>query len=85
MFKQTPTPFSYFIGWSWLNRWYYGICFHTNFKLEQCVLEFKWLYGNPDVIEINQVFDSLEEAIEIEKEMNCSLSSIEGKMINTLK
>lgn len=62
------TPYTYLVGWTHLDRWYYGVKFglkshpddfwinyFTSSKLvKQMVLD----HGNPDVIEIRKTFDS---------------------------
>jgi hypothetical protein len=66
------TPYTYFIGWSWLNTYYYGVKFAkkchpsdlwvTYFTSSKYVHEFRELYGEPDIIEIRNVFNTADKA-----------------------
>ena len=65
------TPYTYLIGWTSINKWYYGRrtaknChpnefwikyFTSSFSVKEYILK----YGNPDVIEIRKIFDSIED------------------------
>lgn len=63
-------PYTYLIGWSNLNKWYYGVRFSkdcdpsdlfvTYFTSSKYVKEFIKINGNPDVVEIRKTFDSNE-------------------------
>lgn len=67
------TPYTYLIGWSWLNIWYYGSRYAKNchpsdlwvsyFTSSKHVERFRKEYGEPDVIEIRKVFDFREQCI----------------------
>lgn len=60
--------YTYLIGWSKLNRWYYGVRYakdaHPNelwtryFTSSRVVEHFAKINGDPDVIEIRKTFDS---------------------------
>lgn len=60
------TPYTYLIGWSKLNVWYYGLRFakgcHPNdlwisyFTSSKKVEEYRKIYGEPDIIEIRKTF-----------------------------
>lgn len=69
-------PFTYFIGWSKLNTFYYGRrtangcdpdeLWKTYFTSSKYVKKFRKEYGEPDIIQIRKVFDSVEKCIEWE-------------------
>lgn len=60
------TPYTYLIGWSHLNKWYYGVKFGqkchpddfwvTYFTSSKYVAELIESHGNPDVIDIRRTF-----------------------------
>jgi len=64
--------YTYLIGWSKLNRWYYGVRYakdaHPNelwmryFTSSKVVKKFVEINGEPDVIEIRKTFDSPSKA-----------------------
>jgi len=66
------TPYTYLIGWKELNVWYYGVRFAKDCKPEDLwnpyktsskyVDDFVEKHGNPDVLEIRKVFDSVSKA-----------------------
>lgn len=69
-------PYTYLVGWSELNKWYYGsqYCQHsrianpknlwtTYFTSSETVKEYRKLYGEPDVIQIRKTFLRAEAAI----------------------
>ncbi len=61
-------PYTYLIGWSSLNKWYYGARYGKNcqpsdlwvlyFTSSQYVAEFREKYGEPDVISVRRTFDT---------------------------
>lgn len=65
-------PYTYLIGWSSHNMWYYGVRYaskchpsdlwKTYFTSSEYVKEFRIKYGEPDVISIRKVFDSANKA-----------------------
>ena len=67
------TPFTYLIGWSKLNKWYYGVRFskkcHPNdlwanyFTSSKHVKEFRKQNGEPDIIQIRKIFLNSDAAI----------------------
>ena len=70
----THKPYTYLIGWSSLNKYYYGVRFSADcdpsdlwssyFTSSSIVKEYVDLHGNPDVIEIRRTFiDSMEARI----------------------
>lgn len=66
------TPFTYLIGWSKLDKWYYGVRWSKNCKPENLwtsyftssiyVKEFRKIHGDPDIIEIRKVFENTTDA-----------------------
>lgn len=69
-------PYTYLIGWSKLNKFYYGVRFSKNcdpsdfwkkyFTSSFYVLEFRKLHGEPDILQIRKIFDSPKKAIKWE-------------------
>ena len=67
------TTFTYLIGWTAHNKWYYGVRFgknsnpedlwNTYFTSSKYVAEFRKQHGEPDVVQIRKIFTS-EESIE---------------------
>lgn len=63
---QTTQPYTYLIGWSTQQRFYYGVRFakgcnpsdlwQTYFTSSKHVSSFRLAYGEPDIIEIRRVF-----------------------------
>ncbi len=82
-------PYTYLIGWSHLNKWYYGVRFKKNanpsdlwktyFTSSKKVKEFRELYGEPDIIQIRKVFDNREKALmheyKVINRLNCVRSN----------
>lgn len=77
--EQTYLPYTYLIGWSRLNKWYYGVetgnkkktanpsnLWNTYFTSSECVTKFRELNGEPDIIEIRKTFIMPEKALEWE-------------------
>jgi hypothetical protein len=66
-------PFTYLIGWSKLDRWYYGVRYargcspndlwRTYFTSSDHVQSFREYNGEPDVIEVRRFFDNRDKAI----------------------
>lgn len=83
--STTFKPYTYLIGWSSLNKWYYGVQYGqsanpinlwTNyFTSSKYVKEYRELYGEPDIIEVRKTFSSKEKAIRWEfkviQRLNC--------------
>jgi hypothetical protein len=65
-------PFTYLIGWSDINVWYYGVRYKKKcstddlwsiyFTSSKHVKDFRLEHGEPDVIEIRRTFDTVENA-----------------------
>lgn len=66
-------PYTYAIGWSKQNIWYYGVRFSKKsyvgdiwinyFTSSSIVNEFVNDYGDPDIIKVMKVFETVDEAI----------------------
>ena len=66
------TPYTYLIGWTAHNKWYYGVRFAKNcnpddlwvtyFTSSSYVQEFRKQHGDPDVIEVRRTFLSQADA-----------------------
>jgi hypothetical protein len=66
------TPYTYLIGWSHLDLWYYGSRYasdchpddlwKTYFTSSKNVKEIRKKYGEPDIIEIRKTFSTSEQA-----------------------
>jgi hypothetical protein len=64
--------FTYLIGWTKLDKWYYGVRYaekadpsclwDTYFTSSKTVFGFRKLYGEPDVIKIRKIFAKKESA-----------------------
>lgn len=69
-------PFTYLIGWSFLNKWYYGVrhaknchpndMFTIYFTSSKIVNEYVKIYGQPDIIQIRKKFKTKQDALEWE-------------------
>lgn len=73
------TPYTYLIGWTAHNKWYYGVRYGENcspedlwrsyFTSSKYVTEARSVYGEPDVVEVRQTFDCEEKALFWEKKV----------------
>ena len=76
-------PYTYLIGWSAHNKWYYGVQTRKNcnpnhlwtkyFTSSNIVKAFRKLYGEPDIIQIRKTFTSKELALKWEIGVLCRL------------
>ncbi len=70
------TPYTYLIGWSILNKWYYGVRYGKDcnpndlwnpYKTSsKYVKEFIKEHGEPDIIEVSKIFYSIKSALKYE-------------------
>ena len=70
---NTYQPYTYLIGWSVLDRWYYGVryakgCHPGDFWVKYFTSSYdvqllRKQFGNPDVIQIRQIFETAEDAL----------------------
>ena len=74
-------PYTYLIGWSKLNKWYYGVeygikkipcanpknLWTTYFTSSNIVSHFRKTHGEPDIIQVRKLFSKgpLEERMEM--------------------
>ena len=75
--KLEYTPYTYLIGWSETNTFYYGVkyakfCHPSTFFIDyftssDVVEEYLKEHGDPDIIEIRKTFDNSEDAIKYER------------------
>lgn len=66
------TPYTYLIGWSKHNIWYYGLRYAKNchpsdlwniyFTSSKYVKETRLKYGEPDIVEIRKTFETAKQA-----------------------
>jgi hypothetical protein len=80
-------PYTYLIGWSSKNVWYYGAQYgkkshpsslwRTYFTSSKYVKSFRTLYGEPDVVEVRKVFNEAKEAQRWETEVLIRLEAVE--------
>lgn len=67
------TPYTYLIGWSKLNKWYYGRRTKVNchpddfwkkyFTSSKYVKNFRKEHGEPDVIQIRKIFNNINDCV----------------------
>lgn len=72
-------PYTYLIGWTDLNKWYYGVRYARNcnpcdfwktyFTSSKEVLKIRNIYGDPDVQRIHKTFETALDARIYEKKM----------------
>lgn len=82
-------PYTYLIGWSKRNIWYYGAQYglksnpknlwKTYFTSSKYVKAFRTLYGEPDIIEIRKVFSSAKEAKIWETKVLTKLKAVDNE------
>ena len=73
MLQIKTRPFTYLIGWTSLNKFYYGVrhargcspkdLWTKYFTSSKEVQKYRALYGEPDVIQIRKVFETSEQAL----------------------
>lgn len=76
---MTNIPYTYLIGWSTLNKWYYGVRFSKNchpdefwisyFTSSNVVKHYVEHYGDPDVISIRKRFENVNTARQWEQKV----------------
>ena len=81
-------PFTYLIGWSKLNVWYYGVrwCKKCNpaqlwvsyFTSSKYVNEFKQINGNPDIIQIRKTFSNSKAARDWEEKVIRRIKAVQS-------
>lgn len=89
-------PYTYLIGWSKQNKWYYGVRYSKNcnpadlwvkyFTSSKKVKEFRKINGDPDVIQIRKTFvDSKAAKLWEDKVLRRMRVHIDTKFINIRK
>lgn len=83
------TPYTYLIGWSAHNKWYYGVRYakmcHPHdfwisyFTSSKRVKEFVDVHGAPDVIQIRKIFNSAEQAQRWENKVIIKMNMIKDE------
>lgn len=73
MSTKIYAPFTYLIGWSKLNKWYYGVrikpdttpadLWSTYFTSSNIVKHYRKIYGEPDTVKVRRIFDTKEQAL----------------------
>ena len=66
-------PYTYLIGWTKYNKWYYGLRFakgcnptelwKTYFTSSEYVKQFRTIYGEPDIIQVRKTFNDKHQAM----------------------
>jgi hypothetical protein len=93
IYHNNYTPYTYLIGWSKLNIWYYGVRFSkksnpseiwvTYFTSSKHVAEFRQQHGEPDVIQIRKTFTDKNTALLWEHRVLCRLKvNTNNKFLN---
>ncbi len=69
--KLDRTPYTYLVGWSHLNKWYYGRRTAKNchpdelwvkyFTSSGPVKKFRSTYGEPDIVKVRKIFSTVEQ------------------------
>lgn len=73
------TPYTYLIGWTHLNKWYYGVRYAKNchpsdlwvkyFTSSKFVKRLRRKCGEPDIVEVRRTFSSYDKAISWEEKV----------------
>ena len=85
-------PYSYKIGWSKLNKWYYGVEIGTTKKIanpqnlwikyftsSKYVKKFREENGEPDIIIVDKIFDNRKDALLYEEKYLKSVNAMESQ------
>ena len=82
------TPYTYLIGWTEQNKWYYGVRFakkcHPNdlwttyFTSSNYVKKFRKEYGEPDIVEVRKIFTCSQKARDWETKVIKRLNIVES-------
>lgn len=86
--KKERIPYTYLIGWSNLDKWYYGSrtrkgcrpddLWTTYFTSSKVVQRFREKHGEPDIIEIRRIFDEKKSAVLWEQKILKRMNVIEN-------
>ena len=85
-------PYTYLIGWSKLNKWYYGCEYGENtktanpknlwteyFTSSDIVKEFRKKYGEPNIIEVRSVFKTAEMTLRCEERVLTKINAVKSE------
>lgn len=74
--SEDRTPYTYLIGWTKQNKWYYGVqfrkgCHPSNlwvkyFTSSKTVKTFRKIHGEPDVVMVRKIFHNVKDAVDWE-------------------
>lgn len=96
-YDENYKPYSYLIGWSKLNKWYYGIEFGVTKKVtpdnlwksyftsSKEVKKLRKEYGEPDIIQVRKVFDNPNLTIDEKLKRTLLWETKVLKRLNVLK
>lgn len=83
-------PYTYLIGWTELNKWYYGVQYgeyrrianpenlwNDYFTSSKEVKKYRNIYGEPDVIQIRKIFTTAQEAVNWETKILTKLNKLD--------
>ncbi len=83
------TPYTYLIGWTKHDKWYYGVRFAKNchpkdlwityFTSSKYVKKFRKEYGEPDIIEVRKIFSCSQKAREWETKVIVKMNIVESE------
>lgn len=86
---ETKLPYTYLVGWTKYNKWYYGVRYSkysnpkelwkTYFTSSKHVKRFRMKYGDPDIIQIRKIFNDKYKAIKWEQKVLSRLN-VEKKL-----
>ena len=91
--SESYKPYTYLIGWSHLQKYYYGVRFAkkttpedfwvTYFTSSKEVDKYRKLHGEPDILQVRKVFNTREDAIRWEQRVLQKLNVLkEEKWLN---
>lgn len=94
MQHKTYTPYTYLIGWTEINKWYYGSEYKNNrkgiahpdnlwrtyFTSSKLVQKIRNQYGEPDIIRIRKIFRDADSAISWESRVLQKMKVVNNDM-----
>lgn len=86
---STYQPYTYLVGWSMINKWYYGVrtaktanpkdLWVSYFTSSKFVKEIRNQFGEPDVVEVRKTFSCKNQALIWEQRVLTRLNAAENK------
>lgn len=86
---MTDLAYTYLIGWSRHNKWYYGVRYaegcsitdlwNTYFTSSKYVQEFRNMHGEPDIVQIRKIFKNKKNALRCENRVIRQLKLYENE------